>query len=809
MLQQVPPIKFNNKQNMESDSNKASSSRSKHSRTSSEKHSSYVSSQERSRYSRVSDMEEAPKRIPISAASMVVAKSKSTNRVEDGPKDIVNVKPGEVRVNIEPVKVQRVIISREIDHETHGCLHMYEKYPCVIIVMVLILSLSCAGWVLFTGQIKYSTPNERDFLVRNEYTSMLYDAVYLAQAEVYNMQAEPIQKQTQVNDEWTTHLVVVSKIGKTVFTQENIKVIRRIADQVRSMPEIEQFCLKDKNDDSRCSPIEFMRGVVFSFGDDMENDEVQRKLKELQEFPENRAYLEKHITLTGTYSNLTRVIFRFAMPITVEGKDYKDRYDREEEQIDKFKEFSLKMKQFVEQVNDPELKFYLYSDALYEKIYIDTIIDDSEFLSFTGVFLFCYLWFRCKSFFLSICGFLQVILSFPIAYMLYKPLFGIAYIGIVHLIAVYIGLVVSVENIIIFIGNWRHSKRRREYKKLLRMRMYYAIRKSFGAITSSSIVTALAFFSAGFCEIIPISSFGFAMALIILVNYILLHTYFPCIILFYWKYLRKLFDCIDWIRKLVNPTHEKYQIARRKTQIYKGQQDSSGGDERISPQLGKDITYRKNSEITSQDSRQSINSNLGVLESFFEKCFAPTLYRISVLVLVLLLGLLIAMIYFSAKIPGVSKPEQLLPASYDISYSRSLVKEAFGHGEGDENIVVRFVYGIKEVDSSGIEFYNADNIGKIVWDPEFNLSDPESQVYLSDLCYNLKMVILSTVNKFIGHQIRQLQKNRVRQLLYVRLLNIRQALLQRYRSFFHNPPHRQHRVRSTRQLFNVPLQVCD
>lgn len=696
-----------------------------------------VSSGERSRYSRVSDIEEGPK-VPSATPNMVFRGLKRDN-VGPSPSKMKVEAAGATAVSdvkLDIPKVERVIIVKKADHTTYGCIHMYEKYPCIVVLLVLVLSLSCGGWILYSGDYQYSSPSDRDFLVRNKNTAMLYDVMYLAQNAVYKMNADPQYKQTEVNDDWTTHLIVVSKVSKTVFSQENIKCIRRVADQVRSMTGVEKFCLKDKVANSECSPIEFMRGIVFSFGDDMEDDEVQTKLQALQSYPENRAYLERGITLTSTYSNVTRVIFRFAMPITVSGENYTDKGDRADDQADLFKDFSIQLKDYVGAVDDPELQFYVYSNALYERIYVDTIKDDSEYLVFTAVFIFCYLWFRCQSFFLSICGFFQVVLSFPIAYMFYKPLFGISYIGIVHVVAVYIGLVVSIENIIIFISNWRHSKKQ-SGSKVMRKRMNYTILKSFGPITASSFVAIVAFASTIFSEIIPISTFGIAMALILGVNYVLLFTYFPCVLFFYWKYLRKLFDCIDCVRKLVNPTHERYELARKLTLKNKGEGEGNSSADR--PDL--DAAYRRGSAgSSSQGDKEPRNPKLGLLETFFENCFAPIISKIAIVVLVAFVGWMIYMIYLCAKLPSVSKPEQFLPDDYDISYARKVVQGSFGYGDGDDNVVVHFVYGIKDVDLTDVSFYDTDNIGKLEWDSTFNLTPAASQLYFIQTCNSLKDV---------------------------------------------------------------------
>lgn len=704
----------------------------------------------RSHYSRVSEIEDKSKESPEPGIKIELAES-AVPEVPGKPKDVEKeeesknesekenseheekapkpepvlqaiVEPVTVPIQI-PDPVKREVISAPIDTTSYGCLHFYEKYPCSIIIMIFLFSLACAGWTYFSSGITYSSPTDRDFLVRNSDTTRLYDRVYIAQQTIDQMVAPPIQKQTEVNQAWTTHLIVVSKIGKSVFSQENIKCIRRVANEIRNLDGIENFCLKDKGDPTECSPIEFMRGVVFSFGDQTEDKDIQNELSVLQQFQENRGYLERDITMASTYSNLTRVIFRFASPITGDGNNYVDANDRASTQEASFLQFSQTMSDFVASVNDPELQFYIYSDVLYQGIYVNQLYDDAKFIIYTIIFLFLYFWIRCQSFFMALAGVVQVVLSFPIAYVFYGPLFGINYIGVVHVIAVYIGLVVSVENMIIFISHWRHSKRDRESKKFLRKRLAFAMEKSFGSITTSTIVTVCAFCSAGISQIVPIASFGYAMAIILTINYFLLLTFYPCVLLFYWKYLRKLFDCIDIVRKLVNPTHEKYLEAKIESKKFHSEGNSSSEKEGSAP-----------------EKKKPANPKLGLIETFFENYFAPLISKIGILILIAFLGWLIFVIYLDAKTPTITKLEELLPNSYAIILARENVQTSFGFGDGDENVVVRFVYGINTVDTSNVSYFDVNSLGTIVWDNTFNLSTPAAQTFLSSMCLNLKNV---------------------------------------------------------------------
>jgi hypothetical protein len=617
-------------------------------------------------------------------------------------------------------KPRRVIIADEIDNETYGCLHMIIKYPCFIAGIIILLAAICTIWIFVIGQVEFGTTDTRDFLKQNEYTYKMYDSINLARDEMRlkspNMEPESF---------WTTHLVITLKKGETVFTQENIKVIRRIAAQIRSMNETEDFCLKDipkEGGDFKgtpCKDDEFMRSLIFSLGEDVEESELRKRLAIEQTKPETRGYVHKSFSGAILQSNITRIIFYYG---TQSGAVTDDDENR-------FKKYSLKVEAFIKSIVDPELNFYLFSEALYEEIYINSVKDDCEYLSYCGIFLFCYLWFRTKSFFLTICGFVQVLISLPISYMLYTPLFRSKYLGAIHLIVVYVGCIVATENLIIFMGHWRHSKCYKQYRKSMRTRLEYTMKQSLGAITSSTIVTVLVFCSAGFSKIVSISSFGYSMALVTFVNYILLHTFFPSMLIFYWKYLRKLFDCVDCVRKLVNPRPEKYRIARLVNLANKGQIELS---------------------IQSDQEEQEDEPKLGVAEKIFYKLYRSAISKLAILGLAIFLGLIITMIYFSTKVKRMTRPEQLLPGKYDVTYTRGIVMDQFGYGEGTNNVVVRFVYGIEGVDRSDVEYYDQNNLGQVKWDTTFNLNLEATRIQLENFCRSLRNVIFLIINRMLN-----------------------------------------------------------
>lgn len=58
-------------------------------------------------------------------------------------------------------------------------------------------------------------------------------------------------------------------------------------------------------------------------------------------------------------------------------------------------------------------------------------------------------------------------------------------------------------------------------------------------------------------------------------------------------------------------------------------------------------------------------------------------------------------------------------------------------GKGGNRIDVIMYQGTKEIDDSKVGKWDSEDMGKVVWDEEFNLSPKENQKFLYDLCFDL------------------------------------------------------------------------
>lgn len=101
------------------------------------------------------------------------------------------------------------------------------------------------------------------------------------------------------------------------------------------------------------------------------------------------------------------------------------------------------------------------------------------------------------------------------------------------LISVWIVLGIGADDIYVFTDIWRSAPRYDIYhrKVPLKLRMAWSYRKAGSAMLGTSLTTAIAFLgSSGSC-IPPIREFGFFTGMLVLINFVLVMTWYPCCLL--------------------------------------------------------------------------------------------------------------------------------------------------------------------------------------------------------------------------------------------------------------------------------------
>ena len=115
--------------------------------------------------------------------------------------------------------------------------------------------------------------------------------------------------------------------------------------------------------------------------------------------------------------------------------------------------------------------------------------------------------------------------------------------------AIFVVLGVAADDIFVFTDAWRQSGRERTIRKDLVKRMNYTWRRAAKAMLVTSSTTAFAFLSSSFSKIMPIRTFGIYAAIIIPMNFILVITLYPAIIIVDERVIKRINKKIFFCKK--------------------------------------------------------------------------------------------------------------------------------------------------------------------------------------------------------------------------------------------------------------------
>ena len=195
----------------------------------------------------------------------------------------------------------------------------------------------------------------------------------------------------------------------------------------------------------------------------------------------------------------------------------------------------------------------ILSGAILGKYFDGLILADGvkAFISIFLVWLFCIA--HTQSVFLASFGMLHILLSFPFAYFFLQLFLDVGALGLLNFFSLFIILGIGADDIFIYIDAWRQSAvffPRASYDEddegetaWLEDRFEYSYKRSAWAMLVTSLTTSAAFLMNLSSSVPPIQIFGFFTAFMVLTNYIMVITYFPCLVIVYHRHVR---GCFNW-----------------------------------------------------------------------------------------------------------------------------------------------------------------------------------------------------------------------------------------------------------------------
>ncbi len=176
-----------------------------------------------------------------------------------------------------------------------------------------------------------------------------------------------------------------------------------------------------------------------------------------------------------------------------------------------------------------DLKFYYNSgallvDALTKQVVLDLMLAVASFL-----FIFFFMWLQTGSLWITSWAVFSVLSSFNITNLIYRIVFDYRYIGIFHVLSIFIILGIGADDIFVFMDTWKQSQGKK-YKSLAH-RLSDVYRHAAKAMLITSFTTVVAFLSNVSSPLLAISSFGLFSAILVTVNYLSVILFFPTVVI--------------------------------------------------------------------------------------------------------------------------------------------------------------------------------------------------------------------------------------------------------------------------------------
>lgn len=395
--------------------------------------------------------------------------------------------------------------------------------------------------------------------LENDQTKLRTDAWKFARDDpraTINPIAVGIQKERESRYDGL-ELVYKSKHGN-IFTNKNLKIIQRTENELfQNSVYQEKLCQLARNDSclEPLSIIRFFDGSYRHFNTDLydpEFEDIPRVLSLANSLNQTRAILNFHLgndaiinNEINTYSRFTRSLLYLGYPL----KGFQNIEDKKQQQWDKTQDFARHafatvLDEKFQNGLDDSLLFYYYLRALFFNAISQQVIYDLLLAAASFAFIFLFMIFQTQSAWITGWAVFSILTCFFGANIIYRIILDCRYIGIFHVLSVFIILGIGADDVFVFIDTWRNT----ESLKFgdLSLRLSFVYRKAASAMFITSFTTMAAFFTSVFSPLLGVSTFGIFSALLVFVNYISVILFFPTVVItheLFWKTKKCPFYC--------------------------------------------------------------------------------------------------------------------------------------------------------------------------------------------------------------------------------------------------------------------------
>lgn len=342
------------------------------------------------------------------------------------------------------------------------------------------------------------------------------------------------------------------------------------------------------------------------------------------------------------------------------------------------------------------------------RLFQDYLLMDTVYPAIAIVIVLLVMCVYTKSMFITLMTMFAIISSLIISYFLYRVVFNFEFFPFMNLTALIILVGIGADDAFVLCDVWNYTKFDKPHagtSETVSITLQHAALSMF----VTSFTTAAAFYANYVSNITAIRCFGVYAGTAILVNYVLMVTWLPAVVVLHERYLLNIFSCFK------KPQQRVYNNKNCWTVLCQ--------------------MFHKTIFAVSEASR-----------IFFEKVLPCIVIKFRYIWLFWFLALTIGGAYIvcvnpKMKLPSLELSEfQVFRSShpferYDAEYKKLFMFERVHHGE-ELHMPITVIWGVTPEDNGNP--LNPKSKGKLQLDSSFNIASPASQVWILRFCQKLR-----------------------------------------------------------------------
>ncbi|GIX95119.1 protein dispatched homolog 1 [Caerostris darwini] len=343
------------------------------------------------------------------------------------------------------------------------------------------------------------------------------------------------------------------------------------------------------------------------------------------------------------------------------------------------------------------------------KLFVDCLLHDTVYVAMAGVLIFLFLWMYSSSFFVTLMTICGVVFSVGMAYFMYTIIYQITFFPFINLLTIVIIIGIGADDACIYCKIWSCAKAEKNngtLVKLVRDTLHHACLSMF----VTSVTTAVAFFGSAVSNITAVRCFSIFAGTAVLANFIFTVSWLPASVIMAEKWCSSTCLCIPPVGLYVPQMRHVRWCSIFCNALWK-------------------LHY-------------SFNEYSRV---FFEKILPCIIVKSRYFWLVLFsaiaAGGAVAVFYYPRLQLPDSKEFQIFNSDHPFERYDLYLKKYFWFEKAKEQdlyrkMPIRIVFGVLPKDTGN--YLDPYDRGHLVFDPDFNIANPEAQEWLYSFCIKLR-----------------------------------------------------------------------